>query len=362
MVDAQLAGQRLVAQGLIEPRHGSVTEVVSAFGAMQGQDLSGVIASVALRLPVADPALVVDAFDAGEIVRGYPMRGTVFAVPAADVTWMTQLCAGAPRRAMIARRAALGLDDAVVDRARELLLEFLGGAPRGASRSQVVALWDKTLPDLDRQHTYHLLRLFMHESLICWGPWNGTDQNVVANESWLPVVQSLEHRFNGDEVAACAVLLERYLLSHGPATLRDFAWWSKLPLRTIRAALPLISDRFERDGAEESSWWRPGLHDDLEAVGKLADQPLLLPGFDEFILGYPDRQFAMTAHQESLLVPGNNGVFRRAAVAEAVVKGFWKRDGRAGKRILLVEPFNKPLVRHHKGWERRFRDYPFLTP
>ena len=132
--------------------------------------------------------------------------------------------------------------------------------------------------------------------------------------------------------------------------------------RTIRAALPLISDRFERDGAEESSWWRPGLHDDLEAVGKLADQPLLLPGFDEFILGYPDRQFAMTAHQESLLVPGNNGVFRRAAVAEAVVKGFWKRDGRAGKRILLVEPFNKPLVRHHKGWERRFRDYPFLTP
>lgn len=362
MVDAQLAGRRLVAQGLIQPRHGSVTELVSAFGAMQGQDLHGVISSVVLRLPVADPSLVLDAFDAGEIVRGYPMRGTVFVVPAADVTWMTELCAGTELRASVRRREALGLDDQMVDRARELLLEALDGTRRGLSRDEVAALWSTVLPDLDRSPLYHLLRLFMHEALICWGPWNGKDQNVVAAQTWLPGVRSLEDRFNGDRVAACAVLLERYLLSHGPATLRDFAWWTKLPLRTIRAALPLVSQRLESDGAEEASFWRPGLLDDAAAVGRHVGQSLLLPGFDEFILGYPDRQFAMTAAQEKLLVPGNNGVFRRSAVADAVVKGFWAREGRPGKRMLRLEPFGKTLVRHNKGWARRFRDFPFHQP
>ena len=362
MVDAQLAGRRLVAQGLIEPRHGSVRDVVLAFGAMQGQDLPGVIASVALRLPVLEVAQVLEAFNTGEIVRGYPMRGTVFVVPAADVTWMTQLCAGVPLRAAVGRREAIGLTDASVDAARESLLEALAEAPGGLSRPEVAALWEREALGLGRPHVYHLLTLFMHEALLCWGPWNGTEQNVVSAAAWLPAARTLEDRFNGDEVAACAVLLERYLLSHGPATLRDFAWCTKLPLRTIRAALPLISDRLESDGAEEPSFWRPGLLENIQALGSLVDQPLLLPGYDEFILGYPDRKFAMTAEQEQLLVPGNNGVFRRSAVADSLVKGFWRRGGRPGRRSLTIEPFGKTLVRHHKAWERRFRDFPFPLP
>ena len=44
----------------------------------------------------------------------------------------------------------------------------------------------------------------------------------------------------GDRIAAVAEFLRRYLTSHGPATLRDFAWWTKLPLGEIRRALPLI--------------------------------------------------------------------------------------------------------------------------
>ena len=90
-------------------------------GAMQGQDLPGLLSSIALRLdaekvgeapgqdqvPTVAPQAsdseafpsdarmreVLRAFDAGEIVRGYPMRGTVFAMAARDARWMTELCA-----------------------------------------------------------------------------------------------------------------------------------------------------------------------------------------------------------------------------------------------------------------------------
>lgn len=361
MVDPALATRRLVAQGLVEAQHGSVKEIVEAFGAMQGQDLAGVIASVALRLPVPDVAAVLAALNDGDIVRGYPMRGTVFLMAAEDVTWVTQLCAAAPLRAAIGRRSDRGLDDAMVERARDLLATSLAAAPTGLPRSAISELWEDAGLPTSGGGTYHLLSLFMHEAIICWGPWNGTDQNVVLSDAWLPAGRTLEERFNGDVVEATAELLRRYLLSHGPATVRDFAWWTKLPLGQIRKALPLVEDAVESDG-ERERFWRPGLPGQVEALGKLVGQPLLLPGYDEFILGYPCRQFAMTADQERLLVPGNNGVFKKCAVADGLAKGFWTRDGRIGKRKLRVEAWGKTLVRHHKGWERRFQDYPFVSP
>ena len=83
-----LIGLRILAQGLL-PAHRiseatgaeAVTQVAAAFGAHQGQDLPGVVASLALRTPGGTDA-VTDAFTAGTVVRGYPMRGTVFAVAA----------------------------------------------------------------------------------------------------------------------------------------------------------------------------------------------------------------------------------------------------------------------------------------
>src|SRR5699024_5840967 len=128
-----LIGLRILAQGLL-PAHrisqaagaDAVTDVAAAFGAHQGQDLPGVVASLALRTPGGTDA-VTDAFTAGTVVRGYPMRGTVFAVAAADLRWMTQLCAQPAIRAAIARRPAMGLDESDVRRAREIVMQVTEG-------------------------------------------------------------------------------------------------------------------------------------------------------------------------------------------------------------------------------------------
>src|SRR5699024_9914485 len=63
---------------------------------------------------------------------------------------------------------------------------------------------------------------------------NRVENLVMLAKDWLPSGTDLEGAFNGDEHAAITELLRRYLNSHGPATLRDFAWWSKLPLGKIR--------------------------------------------------------------------------------------------------------------------------------
>lgn len=352
------AAVRLVAQGLVTRPYATPTEAVAAFGAMQGQDLLGAISSVALRTSTGDPAEVLAAMDEGTIVRGYPMRGTVFLVAADDLAWMTELMAAPALRASERRRPQLGLTNDHLRRAAELAASALR-APRGLSRAELFAVWDAGGVPTPGGRGYHLLSALIHEGLACYGPWNGADQNIVLASSWLPAGSDLQGRFNGDRVAAVTELLRRYLTSHGPATLRDFAWWTKLTLTEIRAAAPQATAGLDQWVADEPAWCRGRLADEVAALGRAVDAPLLLPGFDEFILGYPDRLFAMTQAQLDQLVPGGNGVFRRAAIVGGKVVGFWKRGGRPGKRVLDLEELARISATNRARLERAFGQFPF---
>ena len=53
----------------------------------------------------------------------------------------------------------------------------------------------------------------------------------MAFDDWIPVSRRLSRP------EAVAEFLLRYLRSHGPATVRDFAWWTQIPLTEVRAAL-----------------------------------------------------------------------------------------------------------------------------
>ena len=55
---------------------------------VQAQDLPGALTSVALRVDGGTRADVVAALDAGEVVRSWPMRGTLHFTAAEDIGWM----------------------------------------------------------------------------------------------------------------------------------------------------------------------------------------------------------------------------------------------------------------------------------
>ncbi len=312
---------------------------------MQGQDLPGVIASIALRLAPGEAddlvRAVLAAFDDGTVVRGYPMRGTVFAVAAEDLRWMTELCAGGPTRAQVARRGQLGLDEEQISRGRTELEALVVASPRGVSRKALFARWDEVGLASAGGRGYHALSYLIQTGVAAYGPWNGSDNDVVLCETWLPAKTSIAERFNGDSDAAVAEMLLRYLTSHGPATVRDFAWWTKLTLAAIQRALPLVSDRLEvRPGDGEAVYERPGLDAEVAAAGSAVDELHLLPGFDEIVLGYPDRMVLIDPDHHTLLVPGNNGIFQRGILHEGRIVGLWRRGGRAGKRALETTIFD----------------------
>ncbi|WP_296138699.1 winged helix DNA-binding domain-containing protein [uncultured Tessaracoccus sp.] len=355
MPDRVLARRRLVAQGLVGEPWPTPTDAVTQFGLMQGQDLPGVLASAALRSTggIDD---VLAALDAGHLVRGYPMRGTIFLAPAADLRWMTELCAGQSLADAARRRERHhGLGEADIARVADAIRPLARG--RGVSRAQFLDVVAAEGIDPSAGRGYHVLFTLIAGGVLCHGPWNGTDQQIVLADEWLG--PSLEERFNGDRTAATAELASRYLRTHGPATLRDVAWWTKLPLTCIRAAATQLAPDLEE--LPDGGWARAGLVDEVAALGRAVQRPLLLPGFDEYVLGYPDRLFAMDAATHGQLVPGNNGVFRKACVVDGVVRGFWNRQGRPGKRVLELTELATVPKAARPGIRRRFATYPFVT-
>lgn len=371
-----LIGLRLHAQGLLaraardsRAPYPTVHAAARECGAHQGQDLAGVVASLALRTSgtVHD---VTEAFSAGQIVRGYPMRGTVFVTASEDLRWMTQLCAAPAIRAAQKRRPSLGLDDDDVARARDILLSLTAdrsapGLGDGVARAELFDGWRAGGIDPARGRGYHLLVHLISTGTAVYGPWTGSDTAVVDASQWLPAGSGLTDRFDDDRVAAAAELLRRYLHSHGPATLRDFAWWTKLPLGTARAALPLIEDSLEScaiPGTDETAYVRPGLLEDFAERRTDAMKELLLPGFDELVLGYPDRGALMETDALPVLVPGNNGVFKRAAIRRGQVVGTWTRSGPAGRRTLALTPVTSVSEAQRKRFEARFAAFPYTSP
>ncbi len=80
----EVALLRLVAHGLAPDGPRDPAAPVRHLLALQGQDLPGALRSVALRCG-RDTAAVADAFDAGHVVRTWPMRGTLHVVTPGDV-------------------------------------------------------------------------------------------------------------------------------------------------------------------------------------------------------------------------------------------------------------------------------------
>ena len=65
----------------------------------------------------------------------------------------------------------------------------------------------------------------------------------------------------------------------------------------------------------------------------------LLPGFDEFVLGYGDRTAVLDPEFAGRIVPGSNGMFRPTVVHGGRIVGTWGWTGRGAKRTVTATPF-----------------------
>ena len=277
--------------------------VVARAGAMQGQDLSAVLRAIALR---STPATTIDdvrvAFDSGEIVRGWPMRGTLFALTPDDLAGFASVTGPRLQTTLRARRAFLGLTDRDFELAREVAIAALDERPH--SRAELYERWhDAGVPD-GSGFDYHFTSTLAISGVLMLGRFDGRDQLVERARSTTE-----------EESAFLLRMARAYFAARGPATLDDFAWWTKLPKGVVRPAVAALDDldTVVVDGREYRY-----LDDGVRGLD--VPEEVLVPSFDEWILGYQDRSLVASADvmREIATV---NGIFRAARVVDGVVVG-----------------------------------------
>ena len=325
---AQLRTMRLAAQGIAVPGLGP-TAAVERMTAVQGQDLGQVLWAIGVRAPGATRDDVRAAFDRAELVRSWPMRGTLHAMRPDDLRLLLSLTAERTLRSIARRAAELGIDDALLGRARDTTVAALSGG-RSLVRDELFDVFRAADIDPAAGRGYHLLLQLSQEGLVAWGPTARVGQGLVLLDGWAPAGSPVPDR---DE--ALRRVLVGYLRGRGPATVADAASWTKLPLGDLRRARADAGEVVE------------DLGDGLLA---LADRPStggvptghLLPGFDEYLLGYADRSAQLDPRYADRVVPGGNGMFLPMAVVRGRVVGTWTRTERSRDVRVSVTPF-EPL-------------------
>ncbi|WP_172829681.1 winged helix DNA-binding domain-containing protein [Microterricola viridarii] len=355
----EIALLRARAQGLFPADAAAPGPVVGALLALQAQDLAAATWAVGARSPGTTLAGVRAAIDAGEIVRSWPMRGTLHFVPGEDLGWMQRLTTARLLQQARLTHERQGLTEPVYEQARQVAVAALSGG-RSLGRDAFQALLEQNGIDTAANRGYHLIWHLAQTGTLCWGPTAGNAQELVLLDEWVPHPRRLEHE------EALGEFLLRYIRGHGPATLADFVWWSKLTVAEAKRGLQVARPQLAERRIGDASYWvaaeLDGVAPDAAQRRRFASSAWLLPAFDEYFLGYRDREASAAPEHHERIVPGRNGVFQPIAVAGGRVVGTWRRrmlgTAAAGQRLGIdVVPFEAVSAAQAAGLRRAGERY-----
>jgi hypothetical protein len=275
----EIVRRRLDAQRVSSTRYTRPEQIVAWLGAVQAQDYLGALWAVGLRLAGGHERDVERALAERTIVRTWPMRGTLHFLAAADVRWMVEHLAPRAVRSAAGRLGALGIDGGVLARARRSLVAKLEGG-RCLTRPAAYRVLERARVPTEGQRGLTILWRLAHEGLLCFGAREGNQQTFVLLEEWLPRAKPLPRE------EALGALASRYFTGHGPATLRDFAWWSGMTLAEARRAIDIAATVLQQENIADTPHWSadtPGFQ------GSGPANAHALPAFDELFVGYAER-------------------------------------------------------------------------
>ncbi|MBS1690562.1 MAG: AlkZ family DNA glycosylase, partial [Bacteroidetes bacterium] len=262
----------------------------------------------------------------GSILRTHVMRPTWHFVAPQDIRWMLELTAPRVRMVMGTNSRKRGLDAKLFNKANKLIVKALEGG-RQLTRSELTAVLHKGKIPTDENRFAHIMMVAELEQLICSGGKRGKQFTWALLEERVPAVKAITRD------VALATLAERYFISHGPATIADFAWWSGLTLADARAGLEMVKDKLaEEEIAGNTYWFSPG----NIAVSKTS--VCLLPSYDEYVVAYKDRSAAAGTHPE---LSRSNVIFNNTVLMNGKVTGAWKRSFTKDAVRLEIQPFEK---------------------
>lgn len=308
---------RLAGQFLTRPGPKRAVDVVRALGAVQAQDYAGAKWGVGQRARDATDASIERELESGSILRTHILRPTWHFVAARDIRWMLALTSGRISAAMAPANRRLELDRAFVDRANAVFRAALTGG-RSLTRGELAdRLVHSGIGAVAGQRLGHLMMLAELDGVLCSGPRRGKQFTYALLDERAPAAASMSR----DE--ALGELTHRYFITRGPATPRDFAWWSGLTVAEAKRGIEMNGKALKGVTVNEVSYWMSAGAEPPPRSGGAAH---LLPNYDEFFIGFRDRQAIGSRLRDTSLVTGGNALIPHVIVVDGQLVGTWRRD------------------------------------
>jgi hypothetical protein len=327
---SEILSLRLHNTGLRHSPFISAADAVTHLGAVQAQDFAAAKWALGLRIKNATDEEIENAFNAGTILRTHVMRPTWHFVRPEDIRWMLEVTAPRVKSLLAPYNRRLGLDDALFARSNAAILRALEGR-NYLTRQELKTVLADTGIVTDVQRLSHILARAELDRLICSGPRRGKQFTYALMEERVPTTEPVERE------PAIAKLALTYFTSHGPAQLKDFAWWSGLTARDAKAALGLISSHLLRAESGGRIFWYPP---PAETPGPDLPAALLLSIYDEYTIAYTDRSDIRESRDIGRMIAQGAAV-TAVIVLNGRVAGSWSKT-RKGQRVeIRLNPFRK---------------------
>ena len=306
---------RMLNQQLLSPLYERPEGIVAWQGAMQAQDYNYFRWAIGIRQRTPQLVGLQEAFAKAELLRLHLLRCTVQVVSQTDIGWLLPLCKERNLRTLQSWHKSINISfsESHFEEITRAMQELLAGGkslPKRAIAEELTSLG--LLPD-DRLLT-SLLVWSEIEGLLCSGVMQGREATWALLSERVPTIRSL----TPDE--ALKQLAVKYFRSHSPASLEDFAWWSGLSKTQCRKALTLIANEVEEIKVEEETMY---LYHNTPDCSDYAGMVLLLPPYDEYLIGYKSRWVALEK-KHTAKAHNNFGIFKPVILHEGRVVGNWK--------------------------------------
>ena len=327
---AELLTTRLRNQLLVESPRRKAEQVVSWLCAMQAQDYPAAKWAIGSRAPGLQDGDVEQAFNDGLILRTHVLRPTWHFVAPADIRWLLKLSAPRIHAANAYYYRQSDLDAKTFAKSCAMIHRTLEGGTSLTRAELAVYLKRARIPADGLKLAYVMMHAEL-EGVICSGPRRGKQFTYALLDERVPKGKELAR----DE--ALAELAKRYFTSHGPATVRDFAWWSGLTITDAqKAAASAGSLEFSSIGGTVHWSAKGGNATPFKSAGAL-----LLPNYDEYLIAYKDRAPFIDAARAANIVARSNGAFANHLVLDGRLAGSWSRTCKANTVLVEIAPYKK---------------------
>jgi hypothetical protein len=324
-------------------------DVVSWMGAMQAQAYPMAKWAIGLRLPGSTGGMIEQAINEGDIIRTHILRPTWHFVSSDDIHWMLELTAPRIKAIMLNYNKSTGDDEAWLNRMLSLVEKILtkeSHLTRQEIGERLKAEGRGT--GTDNRRLSHIMSWAELEGVVCNGKVRGSKQTYCLLQEKAPKTYSLTKE------EALERLARKYFSSHGPATLKDFVWWSGLLMSGARKGIELIKHDFTGETIGAETYW---FRNDIELPPEdTAPSALLLPAFDEYLVGYRDRRDILKEEYTRTVIT-KTGIFSPILTLDGEIIGTWKNKKTDTEHSFFQKEKKdvRALFKPHAGMYKAYR-------